>query len=231
MAKILVADDDPAIREVICYALEREGFAHDVAGDGEEALRKALSGGFDLVVLDIGMPERDGLDVCREIRRRSDLPILFLSARDEEIDRILGLELGADDYVTKPFSPRELTARIKAILKRTAASPRRDAEDTEYVHGRLRLLVEARRVECGGRPVALTAREFDLLHALMRRPSMVFTRAQLMAAVYGEDFHVSERTIDSHVRNLRARLARAGCDKVIETVHGVGFRLHAAERT
>ena len=228
MAKILVADDDPGIRDVICYALQREGFAHDIAADGEEALRKALSGAFDLVVLDIGMPERDGLDVCREIRKHSELPILFLSARDEEIDRILGLELGADDYVTKPFSPRELTARIKAILKRAAAAT--SESDEEYTHGPLRLLVGARQVECHGKPVTLTAREFDLLHALMRRPTMVFTRAQLMAAVYGEGFHVSERTIDSHVRNVRAKLAEAGCDKVIETVHGVGFRLQAAER-
>lgn len=229
MAKILVADDDPGIRDVICFALEREGFSHDVAADGEEALRKALSGGFDLLVLDIGMPERDGLEVCREIRKGSGLPILFLSARDEEIDRILGLELGADDYVTKPFSPRELTARIKAILKRAAAAAPRDGE--ERTHGRLRLMADARRVECAGEPVELTAREFDLLHALMRRPAMVFTRDQLMTAIYGGGIHVSGRTIDSHVRNLRAKLARAGCEKVIETVHGVGFRLHAAERT
>ena len=230
MAKILVADDDPGIRDVICFALEREGFSHDVATDGEEALRKALSGGFDLLVLDIGMPERDGLEVCREIRRGSGLPILFLSARDEEIDRILGLELGADDYVTKPFSPRELTARVKAILKRAAAAAApRDGE--ERTHGRLRLMADARRVECAGEPVELTAREFDLLHALMRRPAMVFTRDQLMTAIYGGGIHVSGRTIDSHVRNLRAKLARAGCEKVIETVHGVGFRLHAAERT
>ncbi len=230
MAKILVADDDPGIRDVICFALEREGFSHDVAADGEEALRKALSGGFDLLVLDIGMPERDGLEVCREIRKGSGLPILFLSARDEEIDRILGLELGADDYVTKPFSPRELTARVKAILKRAAvtAAPR-DGE--ERTHGRLRLMADARRVECAGEQVELTAREFDLLHALMRRPAMVFTRDQLMTAIYGGGIHVSGRTIDSHVRNLRAKLASAGCEKVIETVHGVGFRLHAAERT
>ena len=230
MAKILVADDDPGIRDVICFALEREGFSHDVAADGEEALRKALSGGFDLLVLDIGMPERDGLEVCREIRKGSGLPILFLSARDEEIDRILGLELGADDYVTKPFSPRELTARVKAILKRAAAAAApRDGE--ERTHGRLRLMADARRVECAGEQVELTAREFDLLHALMRRPAMVFTRDQLMTAIYGGGIHVSGRTIDSHVRNLRAKLARAGCEKVIETVHGVGFRLHAAERT
>ena len=229
MAKILVVDDDPGIRDVICFALEREGFSHDTAADGAEALEKARGGGFSLVVLDIGLPERDGLEVCREIRKDSMLPILFLSARGEEIDRILGLEMGADDYVTKPFSPRELTARVKAILKRAAASGPREEEAAELSHGALRLDRRARRVWCAAREVELTAKEFALLEALMRRPSMVFTRDQLMNAIYDGRIHVSGRTIDSHVRNLRGKLAAAGCAGSVETVHGVGFRLGAAE--
>ena len=226
-SRILVADDEPHIRDVITFALERAGMSVVTARDGAEALMAWRRTAPDLIVLDIGMPERDGLDVCRQIRKSSDVPILFLSARDEEVDRIVGLELGGDDYVSKPFSPRELVARVKAILKRaagTTASP----QDLLAL-GALRLDRAAHSVTWSETPIALTALEFSVLASLLGRPDVVFTREQLMASAYGGGIHVSERTIDSHVRNLRAKFAAAGCASVVATVHGVGFKLGTLE--
>jgi two-component system OmpR family response regulator len=220
--RILVADDEPHIREVICFALERAGMTTVVARDGGEALRTFRKGGIDLVVLDIGMPEMDGLEVCRQIRKTSEVPILFLSAHVEEIDRVLGLEIGGDDYVTKPFSPRELVARINVILKRTGAAPK---PDEILANGRIRLDPAGHSVHFGETPVELTAREFAILAALIGRPGMVFPREQLMAASYGPGIYVSDRTIDSHIRNIRRKFADAGCAEAVTTVHGVGFRL------
>ncbi len=222
-AVILVADDDPHIREVIRFALAREGWRVVEAADGAEALARFAEAKPDLMVLDVGMPEQDGLDVCREIRRTSRAPILFLSARDEEIDRILGLEIGGDDYVGKPFSPRELVARVKAILKR-AAPPDPEAEE-RLAHGDLLLRPGPHEAEFAGAPLKLTPLEFAMLAALIRKKDRVATRDEIAGLAYRDKVHVSGRTIDSHIRNLRIKLAEAGCPNAVETVHGIGFRI------
>ena len=224
MPRILIADDEPNIREVITFALERAGFATVTARNGSEALQQMRRGPIDLIVLDIGMPEMDGLEVCRQIRKTSEVPILFLSARDEEIDRVLGLEIGGDDYVTKPFSTRELVARINVILKRARGGEKRLSA---LSHGNVRLDAARHAVWFGETPITLTALEFEILSAFLSRPELVFSREQLMEAAYGTGIHVSDRTIDSHIRNLRAKFTEAGCARAVETVHGVGFRLGA----
>lgn len=226
-SRILVVDDEPHIRDVIAFALERAGMVVTSARDGGEALIAWRRYAPDLIVLDIGMPERDGLDVCRTIRKTSEVPILFLSARDEEVDRIIGLEIGGDDYVTKPFSPRELVARVKTILKRAGKTFPAPAD--LLVKGPLRLDRHAHSVTWGDAPVPLTALEFAVLGTLLARPDMVYSREQLIVSAYGAGMHVSDRTIDSHVRNIRAKFNAAGCANVIATVHGVGFRLGSVE--
>lgn len=227
-SRILVVDDDPHIRDVICFALEKAGLAALTAQDGAEAIRRFDSDKPDLVILDVGMPEMDGLEVCRRIRRQAETPILFLSARSDEVDRIVGLELGGDDYVTKPFSPRELVARVTAILKRSKAMAATPAEP-EGVLQRGELSLDTPRFEAhyAGAPVALTALEFAIVRMLATRPGIVFSRDQIMDVAYPDNVHVSDRTIDSHVRNVRAKFAAVGCASVIDTVHGVGFRLGA----
>jgi two-component system OmpR family response regulator len=222
MPRVLIADDEPNIREVISFALEWVGFATVTARNGTEALQQVRRGPVDLIVLDIGMPEMDGLEVCRQIRKTSEVPILFLSARDEEIDRVLGLEIGGDDYVTKPFSTRELVARVNVILKRARGGEKRPAAMN---HGAVRLDAARHAVWFGEIPLTLTALEFEILTAFLGRPEFVFSREQLMETAYGAGTYVSDRTIDSHIRNLRAKFAEAGCASVVETVHGVGFRL------
>jgi two-component system OmpR family response regulator len=218
---ILLVDDDPDIREVLRIALTRAGHRTAEAADGTAALREARRLRPDLIVLDIGLPEMDGLAVCRTLRAESQVPILFLTAQDDEVDRILGLELGADDYVTKPFSPRELTARVKAILKRTRTPPAPAA----LRHGHLE--VDAARHACRvkGAEVVLTAREMDLLARLIARPDQVVPRPAMVDAIYGVNVQVSDRTVDSHLRNLRAKLAGAGLPDAIATIHGVGIRM------
>jgi two-component system OmpR family response regulator len=176
------------------------------------------------------MPEMDGLEVCRQIRKTADTPILFLSARDEEIDRILGLEIGGDDYVTKPFSPRELVARVNAILRRARNTPAPTPIAPKAMsHGRLVIDPDARSASFLDAPVSLTALEFDILRTLLARPGFVFTRELILDSAYAGNIHVADRTIDSHVRNIRAKMAVAGCESVIETVHGVGFKLGRCE--
>lgn len=223
--KILIVDDDPRLRELVRLALERAGHHVITAADGRSALINAAREAPDLIVLDVGMPEMDGFECCRRIRATSGVPILFLTARDDEIDRILGLEMGADDYVTKPFSPRELVARIKAILRRAGngGAPER------LQRGRLCLDLKARLCRVGAAEVALTATEFDLLARLMAEPDRLAARAALSAALWGANSAVSDRTLDSHLRNLRRKLAEAGCPAAIETVHGQGMRLGACE--
>lgn len=220
--RILVVDDDAHIRDVICFALDKAGFATIQAADGAAALSAFEKEPPVLIVLDVGLPEVDGLEVCRQVRRSGETPILFVSARDEEIDRVLGLELGGDDYLTKPFSPRELVARVNAILKR--AKPRTSEQgDVLRVNG---LLLDRPRfhAEFKGAPAQLTALEFTILQVLAAKPGYVFDRERIMQAAY-DDIHVSDRTIDSHIRNIRAKFAALGCADIIETVHGVGFRL------
>jgi two-component system OmpR family response regulator len=229
---ILVVDDDPHIRDVVRFAFEKTGMVISTAQDGKDALRQFDQKIHELVVLDIGMPEMDGLEVCRQIRKTSDTPILFLSARDEEIDRILGLEIGGDDYVTKPFSPRELVARVNAILRRTKNTPAPALGTTNATsHGGLVIDPDARSAVFQDTPVSLTALEFDILRTLVARPGFVFTRELILDAAYAGNIHVADRTIDSHVRNIRAKMAAADCESVIETVHGVGFKLGRCEAT
>lgn len=224
MQNILVIDDDPQIRNVLRVALKQAGYEVNEAGDGAEGLAKAKNGKADLIVLDIGLPEMDGLEVCRRLRADNETPVLFLTARDDEIDRVIGFELGGDDYVAKPFSPRELIARIKAILKRSSM-PAGHMISSGLSHGQLRLDPARHVCSFEGQPVSLTGREMALLEHLMTRPDHVSTKAQLTDAVYGPAIHVSDRTLDSHLRNLRTKLAEAGCKSAIETVHGVGVRM------
>jgi two-component system OmpR family response regulator len=229
--RILIVDDEGHIREVIRVALKKAGMDVIEARDGKEALSRFAADRPDLIVLDIGMPEFDGLDVCREVRKNSDVPILFLSARDEEIDRILGLEIGGDDYVTKPFSPRELVARVNVILRRL--SPRygdAKAGPGALSQGGLLIDPEQHLASFAGIPLKLTAIEFGILRAFLTRPTSVFNREQLMRAAYQLNIQVSDRTIDSHIRNIRAKLAALACENVIETIHGVGFKLGRCEK-
>ena len=227
---ILVVDDDPHIRDVVRFAFEKTGMLISTAQDGKDALRQFDRAVHELVVLDIGMPEMDGLEVCRQIRKTSDTPILFLSARDEEIDRVLGLEIGGDDYVTKPFSPRELVARVNAILRRTRHSPAPATAATKQMsHGGLVIDPDARTASFLDTQVSLTALEFAILRTLLARPGFVFTRELILDAAYAGNIHVADRTIDSHIRNIRAKMAAAGGESVIETVHGVGFKLGRCE--
>jgi two-component system OmpR family response regulator len=224
MAKILVVDDDAHIREVIVFALGEAGFETSEAVDGQQALGAFDRFGPDLVVLDIVMPELDGTEVCRRLRARSTTPIVFLTSRDDEIDRVLGLELGGDDYLTKPFSPRELVARVRAVLRRTAA-PTPDTATTKLLrHGRLALDLDRFTVAWDGRETPLTVTELGVLRALLGRPGKVYSRDELMDRAYHESTIVSDRTIDSHVRRVRAKLKALGADP-IETVHGAGYRL------
>ena len=222
---ILVVDDDPHIRDVICFALDKAGMETEPVADGIAALARIERRMPDLIVLDVGMPEMDGLELCRRLRRTSDVPVLFLSARDEEIDRILGLEMGGDDYVTKPFSPRELVARVNVILRRARPAPIEDVSPQCLAHGRLALDPLRRAVSFDDRDLELTATEFTIVKALMVRPAHVLKRNQLIEASHAVNIHISERTVDSHVRNIRAKFATSGCSDVIETVHGIGFRL------
>ncbi|WP_306151409.1 response regulator transcription factor [Roseovarius sp. MMSF_3281] len=221
MSKVLIVDDDPEIRSVLRITLKQAGYEVSEAGDGPEGLAKARNGQANLIVLDIGLPGMDGLDLCRRLRAERETPVLFLTARDDEIDRVLGFELGGDDYVTKPFSPRELLARIKAILKRSGGA----SEAAALRRGVLMLDPARHLCEVAGDAVALTSREMGLLAHLMARPDHVATKAQLIDAVYGAGIHVSDRTLDSHLRNLRGKLDEAGCTGAIETVHGVGIRM------
>ena len=221
---ILVADDDPHIREIICFALEKAGMKTVSVSDGAAALQAIERRAPDLVVLDIGMPEMDGLEVCRRLRQHSDVPVLFLSARDEEIDRILGLEMGGDDYVTKPFSPRELVARVNVILRRARAAPA-ESDERQFSHGRLVLVPASHSASFDGKELALTGIEFAILRGFLARPAHVLAREAVRASAYAANIHVADRTVDSHIRNIRAKLAAVGCLDAIETVHGVGFRL------
>lgn len=223
MRHILVADDDPHILDIIGFALEKAGMRATLTDSGQKALDAFNAHVPDLVVLDINMPDRDGLDVCRTIRKASDVPILFLSSRDDELDRILGLEIGGDDYVTKPFSPRELVARVNVILKR--ARPSATPEPAILGHGLLQINPQRHAATWNGRAVKLTAIEFAILAMLTRQPGRVFTRDNIMDAAYGQDVVISDRTIDSHVRHIRQKFLEAGCPNLIETVHGVGYAL------
>lgn len=224
---ILVVDDEARIREVVQYALEKDGFDVRLASDGRGALEQLGAGGVDLVVLDVMLPDVDGLALCRQIRQAGHLPIVFLSARSEEVDRIIGLELGADDYLVKPFSPRELVARVRAVLRRFAASPAQDhdAPSTASViqHAGIRVDLDRHEVRHAGQLVPLSPTELCVLVALIERPGIVLSRAQLMRRAYPTETHVTDRTIDTHVRRIRSKFRLTGGDPIV-TVHGVGYK-------
>jgi two-component system OmpR family response regulator len=222
--RILVADDDGHIREVVRFALAQGGYDVLEARDGREALERLDAGGIDLVVLDILMPEADGLEVCRRLRRTSDVPIIFLSSKDDELDRVLGLELGADDYLTKPFSPRELLARVRAVLRRLREPPAAAAAPEALRRGPLAMDLGRHRCTWNGEEVVLTVTEFALLQALLGAPGKVFSRDELVDQAWGPGHAITDRTIDSHVRRIRQKLAALGADP-IETVYGIGYRL------
>jgi two-component system OmpR family response regulator len=222
MKTILVVDDEPKIATLARDYLEHAGFAVLTAGDGQSALTTIRQRRPDLVVLDLGLPGLDGLDVTRELRRVSTIPIVMLTARDDELDKLLGLELGADDYLTKPFSPRELVARVRAVLRRADRPP--EAAETIRA-GDVVLDVPRMRAEVDGRVVDLTPTEFQLLATMAGRPGRIFTRAQLLDALHGIAFETYERAIDSHVKNLRRKIEPdPRAPRYILTVYGVGYR-------
>lgn len=222
---VLVVDDDPHIRQLLVFALQKAGLSTREAGDGEAALAAVADARPDLVVLDINMPKLDGLEVCRRLRAQGDLPILFLSSRDDEIDRVLGIELGGDDYVVKPFSPREVVARVSAILRRASAAPPAPPSADALAHGRLGLDPQSWTARWDEREAPLTVTEFTILRTLMAAPAKVFSRDAIIDRLHGPGFAITDRTIDSHVRNLRAKFAELGGHDVIETKPGVGYRL------
>jgi len=227
-SKILVVDDDAHIREVITFSLTRANFEVIEAQDGKEALAQFKSQSPDLIILDVGMPELEGTDVCRIIRQESQVPLIFLSARDEEIDRILGLELGADDYITKPFSSRELVARVKTILRRSTLSQNEKEESSEISNGYLFINSDTREVSWHQQALELTATEFQMLHTMAKRPGHVFSRELLMDGSYSNNISVSDRTIDSHLRRVRNKFKDVG-GAPIDTVHGVGYRVNSCD--
>jgi DNA-binding response OmpR family regulator len=222
--RILVVEDEGKIARLVRDYLEHAGFEVVVAGDGEVALAEARRARPDLVVLDLGLPGRDGLDVARSLRRTSNVPIVMLTARGDETDRIVGLELGADDYVVKPFSPKELVARVRAVLRRSEAASSGGRSEVLRVAD-VEVDLPRMRVTVGGRPVELTPTEFQLLAAMAREPGRVFTRGQLLDAVHGVAFESYERAVDAHVKNLRKKIEPTpGHPRYLLTVHGVGYR-------
>jgi DNA-binding response OmpR family regulator len=221
--QVLLVEDDPTVSDVVRRYLEREGMVVDVVSDGAAALARALADPPDIVVLDLMLPGLSGLEVCRRLRGASAVPVVMLTALGEEADRVAGLELGADDYVTKPFSPRELTLRVLSVLRRGREPAHRLSRPEPLVDGDLRVDVAARVASFGGRPLALTIREFDLLAFLLAHPRQVFTRAELLEQVWGWTFG-DQSTVTVHVRRLREKLSSGGNHRRVATVWGVGYR-------
>ncbi len=224
IARVLLADDEPDILAPVCYALERAGFGTEVAHDGERALELARGERFDVVVLDVMMPRLSGLDVCRELRSESDVPIVMLTARDAEVDRVLGLELGADDYVTKPFSTAELVSRIRAILRRRQLD--RAAGGATREAAGIRVDLDQHSVTVDGEEIELTRSEFRLLLMLIESPGRVFTREQIMEHLWQTPYVGDARACDAHVANLRRKVERSSArPERILTVRGIGYKL------
>jgi DNA-binding response OmpR family regulator len=223
---ILVVDDEKNIVQLARLYLGNEGFQVEEAYDGRQALDKARSLNPDLIVLDLMMPGMDGLTVCKELRKTSSVPVIILTARDDDVDKIVGLEVGADDYVTKPFNPRELVARVKAVLRRTQNAV---APDAVLEVGDVRLDPARREVSVAGKPITLRAKEFDLLTAFMRHEGVVLDRERLLSLVWGQDFYGDTRTIDVHVAWLRDKLS--GATARVQTVWGVGYKLVLDEQS
>lgn len=228
MLNILLLEDEPAIADTLLYALRSEGFEVTHVTLAREALAAFAQQPPDLAILDVGVPDGNGFDVCRAIRKTSELPIVFLTARSEEIDRVIGLELGADDYVSKPFSPREVCARVKAILRRTSSggTMRQGAGTSASGDGSLRLDEAAQRITCGGGYLALTRYEYLLLATLLRRPGRIFSRAELMDLVWADAPDTLDRTVDAHIKLLRAKLRERGLStELIQTHRNMGYSL------
>lgn len=225
MPRVLLVEDEPAIADTLVYALGTERFDVTHVLTGADGLAAAEKVDFDFAILDIGLPDMSGLDVCRRLRERSSIPVLFLTARDGEFDRILGLELGGDDYVTKPFSPREIVARVRAILRRS--QPVSDSPTENRSACPLRHDDSAMRIHCHGEPLDLTAHEYKLLLVLLAKPGRVYTRDQLLDQAWQDPGAVTDRTIDAHVKSIRAKLrgVRAGAEELIQTRRGLGYVL------
>lgn len=224
MRRVLVVDDEANLRHTLGYALRQEGYEVLTAENGEDGLEQFRNTKPELVILDVMLPRLDGFEVCRRIRRESDVPILMLTARDTELDKVVGLEIGADDYLAKPFSMRELIARVRAMLRRSRRTEDPEAAETMEIDG-LRIDVPKHRVLADGAEINLKPREFDLLAFLMAHPGQVFDRDQILARVWGFDYAGDSRTVDTHVKTLREKL-RDGADQPrwLETVRGVGYR-------
>ncbi len=224
MPHILIVEDEFSIAETIIYALETEHFQTTHVTTGAEAIELNADNKYALVVLDIGLPDQTGLDVCQKIRKESNVPLLFLTARDSELDRILGLEFGADDYITKPFSPRELAARIKAILRRTS-NKNNISNNTPHSDTGISIDTQAMTIHCYGEQVDLTAHEYKLLATFLSQPGRTFTREQLLEHAWDDPGSAMDRTIDAHIKTLRAKLTAVSpkCDKVIQTRRGLGY--------
>jgi DNA-binding response OmpR family regulator len=225
-ARILLVDDEQSVQKLLAWPLRKEGYEVIPALDGQEALERFRDGGFDLVVLDVMLPQKDGFDVCRELREESAVPIIMLTAKSEERDKVLGLEIGADDYITKPFSMREFSSRVRAVLRRAelAREERRGQEPLDV--GELRIDFDKRAVEVRDEPVRLTYVEFEILCALAREPGRVFSRTSLLERLWGDSDYRDPRTIDVHVRHLREKLEIDPKEpELIHTVRGVGYHL------
>jgi DNA-binding response OmpR family regulator len=220
MTTVLVVDDEPNIQELVRLYLEKDGYRTELASTGEEAIRKLELTRPSLVVLDIMLPDIDGFEVCREIRKRGDVPVLMLTARKDDIDKILGLELGADDYLTKPFNPRELVARVKAILRRYAAGQR---PGKLIEAGNLQIDLARREVKIAGSIIKMRTKEFELLTALAQNPGIVLTRERLLEMIWDTDYYGETRTVDIHINHVRDKIGNA--EVAIATVRGVGYKL------
>ncbi|MTI48700.1 response regulator transcription factor [Sporosalibacterium faouarense] len=225
--KILIVDDEEKMRQVIKIFLEREGFQVDEARDGKDALNKLDSFDYSLLILDVMMPKIDGWTVCRKIRETSDLPVIMLTARGEEYDKLFGFELGVDDYITKPFSPKEVVARVKAVLKRANNKTNAKYKDIINIGKYIKINNLSQQVFLEDKEISLTPKEFELLKFLARNPERVYTREQLLDNIWGYDFYGDLRTVDTHIKQLREKLAHH--KKCIHTVWGTGYKLKVEE--
>ncbi len=226
MPRVLIAEDETAIADAVLYALRSEGIEADHCLLAREVVPRVRAGGVDVVVLDVGLPDASGFDVCRELRTFSDVPVIFLTARNDEIDRVLGLELGADDYVTKPFSPRELVARVRARLRRAGATAAQPSAGDWVARGEFAIDRDGHRIRYRQQLLDLTRYEYALLDALLQRPGAILSRAQLMDRGWDSDADSADRTVDTHVKTLRAKLRAAGAEPdPIRTHRGLGYAI------
>ena len=225
MTRILIVEDESSFSEALEFLLGKEGFSVSTAATGTEALKKFEQGGIDLILLDLMIPEVSGTEVCRQIRAKSKVPIIMLTAKDSEVDKVVGLEIGADDYVTKPYSTRELVARINAVLRRHAGEATMSDPGVMSVHG-IRMDIDRHQVSINGIPASLPLKEFELLEFLMRNAGRVLTRMQLIDRVWGSDYVGDTKTLDVHVKRLRAKIEEDPANpKIIQTVRGLGYKM------